>query len=510
MIQRAVISLVFLLAVSAGARPPPEAEASYQKARNAYYALKKDAVQRKLRHKWLQVAQKFQAVAATYPQSPRAPDALYSAADLYSELSRISGQSSDLKSAILAYQKLLVSYPKHRLADDALFSLVRIHSDRQGDLALAYEVLTERMKKVSLGDKRSELLALKASLPKPVPVVKKTRETSATPTPSVMKAFAKAASLASDAAVKPEVESPTPTEVSEAVAEEEVASTSEVAPAISQWQEALRDVRVGTPTAREDERVSAAEAKARLAPVTGKKAEVTLAEQLGLKVRRVVLDAGHGGHDSGAIGPSGVREKDVALGITRKLAVLLRNAGLEVELTRDSDRFVALEKRTQFANDAHGDLFISIHCNASPNRKARGIETYTLNTSADRYAIRLAARENASSEKGISDLQYILADLTTKANTDESTRLAARVQKALVSNLSRQHSGVKDLGHKEALFFVLLGARMPSILVETSFLSNPTEEKLLASEAYQALLAHSIFSGIQSFMNEREKFAQVQ
>ena len=168
-----------------------------------------------------------------------------------------------------------------------------------------------------------------------------------------------------------------------------------------------------------------------------------------------------------------------------------------------------LEDRATLANSARGDLFISIHCNSAPKKKLRGIETYTLNTSGNRYSIRLAARENASSERGVSDLQYILADLATKANTEESSRLAARVQQSLVSQLRARHRDVQDLGTKEALFYVLLGVRMPAILVETSFLSNPEEERRLSSKAYQGDIAKAIAAAIHEFLGSRQQVAKV-
>jgi N-acetylmuramoyl-L-alanine amidase len=260
-------------------------------------------------------------------------------------------------------------------------------------------------------------------------------------------------------------------------------------------------------TAPVDDQIAQARLKA-VAKVS-KKAELTLAEQLGLKVRRVVIDAGHGGHDTGAIGRKGTREKDVTLAIARKLAQQLRERGLEVLLTREDDRYLKLEERARQANELKGDLFISIHCNSAPTSKLRGIETYTLNTSADRYSIRLAARENASSEKGISDLQFILADLATKANTEESSRLANAVQHNLVTGLSAQYDGIKDLGHKEALFYVLLGAKMPAILVETSFLSHSEDEKRLASERYQDEVAKNIVLGVEEFLGDRRRMAKV-
>jgi N-acetylmuramoyl-L-alanine amidase len=250
--------------------------------------------------------------------------------------------------------------------------------------------------------------------------------------------------------------------------------------------------------------------KAQLAKIRAAEGgELTLAEQLGLKVRKVVIDAGHGGHDSGAIGPTGVQEKTIALAIAKKVASDLSRQGLEVVLTRDDDTFVRLEDRAKIANRAHADLFISIHCNSAPSRSLRGIETYTLNTSSDHYSIRLAARENSSSEKGVSDLQFILADLATKANTEESTRLASSVQHNLVSELSAHYSGVKDLGTKQALFYVLIGTKMPSILVETSFLSNKTDEKRLASSSYQGKVAQAIADGVDDFLGQRQKVARL-
>ena len=231
-------------------------------------------------------------------------------------------------------------------------------------------------------------------------------------------------------------------------------------------------------------------------------------EQLGLKVRRVIIDPGHGGHDTGAIGKDGTREKDITLAISQKLADELKERGLEVILTRDEDRYVKLEDRAQFANDSRGDLFISVHCNSATNRKLHGVETYTLNISSDRYSIRLAARENSSTEKGISDLQFILADLATKANTGESTRLASQVQKSLVGQLSHDYSNIKDLGTKEALFYVLLGVKMPAILVETSFLSNADEEERLNDEDYQDSVAESIAQGV-GLPRDRNRLAKV-
>lgn len=303
--------------------------------------------------------------------------------------------------------------------------------------------------------------------------------------------------------------SPSPRPVEEAVIlrpeAELTRDDSDADSAIVSLQEQLRDVRVGAlPPAS-----PAVRAQLREMTKAEEVSEVTLAQQLGLKVRRVVIDAGHGGRDTGAIGPDGTREKDVALAIASKLGRRLEAMGLEIVMTRDDDRFVTLEDRTRIANQKKGDLFISVHCNAAASKALRGIETYTLNTSSNRYSIRLAARENATSERGVGDLRYILADLATRANTSESTRLAQQVQRSLVTSLSAGYSGVRDLGTKEALFFVLLGAKMPAILVETSFISHPEEEQRLAKPEYQGRVADSIARAVGTFLEDRTQVSQV-
>ncbi|MBW2700612.1 MAG: N-acetylmuramoyl-L-alanine amidase, partial [Deltaproteobacteria bacterium] len=230
----------------------------------------------------------------------------------------------------------------------------------------------------------------------------------------------------------------------------------------------------------------------------------------GLKIRRIAVDAGHGGRDPGAIGPKGTFEKTLTLDIAKRLAKLLKAdkklALKEVILTRDRDKYVALEKRTAIANAKKADLFISIHCNAHRNRRFRGVETFYLDLTNDRYSIKLAARENATTEKTISDLRYILADLALKSHVDDSISLGRAIQKALVGKLRRHHKRIKDLRLKPALFYVLIGARMPSVLVETSFLSNREEEKRLRTKKYRQQVAEGIYRGIVNFLAERDRF----
>jgi N-acetylmuramoyl-L-alanine amidase len=236
---------------------------------------------------------------------------------------------------------------------------------------------------------------------------------------------------------------------------------------------------------------------------------VSISQQLGLKVHRVVIDPGHGGKDIGATGPSGNKEKDIALQISKRVRekLLAEIPDLEVIMTRDDDSTLSLQDRTNVANSSAADLFISIHCNASPIKRVRGVETYTLNITHDRYAMKLAARENSEMGEGsISDLEFILADLAMKSNVDDSVRLGKNVQRSIMKNLHKRWTDVPDLGLKHALFYVLMGNRMPSILVETSFLSNKTEEQRLASAAYQESIADGLVAGVQAFIEDRQAF----
>ena len=577
---RSFILVVALLGtVASGASSVPTPDEAYQDAKAGYSELKSDPAKRKFRHHWLNAGHKFDRLASKWPKSDRAPEALFVAAELYSELWRFSKEGEDLGASEAAYRKVCEGWPQHPLADDAALGLARLLADRREDPEAARKVI-ETALELGGGDKKAELKKLLLALPEPgrksghkdeeskktiakaaegderaEKVVAATRPLTppgvnggttrpaaktagASELERLMKAVAKIA--AQPIAAKPAAPKDEPSRLG--AAEEDDAVTPRHArripalrpegdgeeareeggeakggaldalklPRLADLQERLRDVRVGA--APPPIRVADSVARARLkqAAKDGANSELTLAEQLGLKMRRVVIDAGHGGHDSGAIGPTGLEEKDVTLKIALQVAKKLEAAGLEVFLTRDDDTFVRLEDRAQFANQRKGDLFVSIHCNAAPNKTLRGIETYTLNTSADRYSIRLAARENATSERGVSDLQFILADLATKANTEESSRLARRVQKSLVKDLSAQHKGIRDLGTKEALFFVLLGARMPAILVETSFLSHPEEEKLLRDDGYQSEVAASISDAVTGFLEEREaKLARV-
>ena len=226
----------------------------------------------------------------------------------------------------------------------------------------------------------------------------------------------------------------------------------------------------------------------------------SLIRALGLKIGRIVVDAGHGGHDTGTVGPHGLQEKDLVLDVAQRLGSMLQEKlGAEVVYTRDDDTFIPLETRTATANKHEADLFISIHANSSRDPKARGVETYYLNFTSDSEALDVAARENAVSEKSVFELQDLVKKIALKEKIEESREFAADVQKALYSGLAPKNGNLRNRGVKKAPFVVLIGANMPSILAEISFVSNPGDEKKLKTPAYRQKIAESLFKGVAKY-----------
>ncbi len=228
--------------------------------------------------------------------------------------------------------------------------------------------------------------------------------------------------------------------------------------------------------------------------------ERSLTRALGLKIGRIVVDAGHGGHDTGTIGSNGLLEKDLVLDVALRLGRLLETRlGADVIFTRDDDTFIPLETRTAIANEHQADLFISIHANSSPDPAARGIETYYLNFTSNPDALEVAARENAVSEKSIYELQDLVKKITLKEKIEESRELATDVQQSLYGGLATRHTTLRDRGVKKAPFVVLIGANMPSILAEISFVSNPTDAAKLETPEYREKIAASLYQGIATY-----------
>jgi N-acetylmuramoyl-L-alanine amidase len=237
--------------------------------------------------------------------------------------------------------------------------------------------------------------------------------------------------------------------------------------------------------------------------------KLSLSRQLGLKIKTIAIDAGHGGHDPGAIGKSGLKEKNITLDVAKRLAALVKERlGCKVVMTRDRDVFIPLEARPAIAKTRGADLFVSIHVNANRKRKAKGIETYIQSLRAsDRDAMATAARENAMSTKKLSELKSeldrIFADLAKDDKLEESLQLAHAVQGSLVDTMKPVQGHIVNLGVKRAFFYVLINTEMPSILAEVGFISNPDEEKLLKQDSYRQSIAEALYQGVKKYVEAR-------
>jgi N-acetylmuramoyl-L-alanine amidase len=228
----------------------------------------------------------------------------------------------------------------------------------------------------------------------------------------------------------------------------------------------------------------------------------SLIRALGLKIGKIVIDAGHGGHDTGTIGPNGLLEKDLVLDVAKRLGRLLETRlGAEVIYTRQDDTFIPLETRTAIANRERADLFISVHANSSRDSDARGVETYYLNFTSSPEALEVAARENAVSEKSIHELQDLVKKIALKEKIEESREFASNVQESLYGGLSLRNAGVRNRGIKKAPFIVLIGANMPSILAEISFVSNPSDERKLQTAEHRQRIAESLYRGVSKYVS---------
>jgi len=232
---------------------------------------------------------------------------------------------------------------------------------------------------------------------------------------------------------------------------------------------------------------------------------------LGLKVGRIVIDPGHGGLDAGTTGPNGLREKDLVLDVAQRLGALLEERlKSEVVYARTDDSYVALERRPQIANEAKADLFLSIHANSSPEHFASGVETYYLSFTTSKAAMDVAARENATSQKSVYELQDLLQKIALKDKVDESREFASRVEESLYANSARTISKVRDRGVKKAPFVVLIGAAMPSILAEIGFISNPHDEALMMHSETRQKIAEALYKGVASYAGTLSHFQVAQ
>ena len=521
--MRSLLLLAALAFLPGAARALPGSVVQARKleaGKSALERLQHDARRRRYRDGWEAVLRMFDASVKAAPHGPRAAEAALAGARARAELWEVTRSRRDARSAIASLRKVDEDYPGPS-GVQALASAMRLAAGANQPKERAR--LARRISERYPQDGKAIAPPVPKAAPALTPAAPAVTPPASAPTPA--QALAEAGEDESEGE-EPEVESEAVKAV-EQIVDDARARASARAGEVSGEEDSeelpepeapanppmrstpiVRAVKSAVAALTEPEDAPARATKAREIRSAALGSGTSLAAQLGLKTRRVVVDAGHGGKDTGAIGPRGVREKDLTLAIARRVGARLKSLGFEVVMTRKGDAFVSLDERTRIANEAHADLFVSIHCNAARRRKLEGVETWTLNVSSNRYAARLAAFENAEADRTVSDLRLILADLATKANASDARDLAQAVQSSLVRTLRSRVGPVRDHGVKQALFYVLLGTRMPSILVETGFISNPAEEARLKSARFQEGTAEAIARGVKEYVESRRRLAR--
>ncbi len=515
----------------------------------------------KYRHNWFRCIKQYERIYTQYPDSEEAAWALYRSAGLFNGLYRYSWSAEDLDESIKLYRRLADKYKDHRLADDAQYKIGEIFYKYKKDEAHAYVEFLKLDIKFPSGDmrprarkmldklavllsKKDEKMgkAIKNESESGLIAVKDIRHWS-TPnyTRVVIDLYGPVKYTYNLLKEDPDLNKPRRLylDLEGACVTSDIDKTIAISDGLLQKARAAQykkdTVRVVLDTEsiggykvfhlygpfrivvdvrrseKEEDGTSSQYVAKRNARKGVRKADIpditpSLARQLGLNVKTIVIDPGHGGKDPGCNSLGGIREKDLVLRLAKLLAKKIeREIGCEVLLTRNEDIFLDLERRTAIANMKKADLFISLHINAHRNKAVHGIETYFLNMATDKQAMIVAARENATSEKNISDLQAILNDLMLNTKISESSRLAYSVQGGMLHQVKASYGDVRDLGVKQAPFYVLIGAQMPAILVEAGFLTNARERKRLLSTNYQERIAQGICSGLQVYMKDIDK-----
>jgi N-acetylmuramoyl-L-alanine amidase len=527
-------------------------------AENCYKSLRNDPSRQKYRDQWMRCIDKYQDVFRNDPMDPWAPAGLYMSGVLYHELFMRSGSPSDKKEALDNFERTIKRYPSSKYKERDFDSRKSIIMGEKNQVSEAKVVETKKSLKAQTIKKEIDQkdtdspVALAADLNRETDVEIKTASQKnsqgdktivsglrywSNPNYTRVVIDADTDTHFEGHLLKPDPNLNTPRRLYVDVANARLGKDMERVVPIN--DDLLNDARAGQYThetvrivvdiktfskykifplknpfrividvwGTEESSPGLVEKTVAIPEIRDEKmAPGSLTRQLALGVSRIVIDPGHGGRDSGAPGAiKGVYEKQIVLEIAKRLARRIeKELGCEVFLTRSDDRFLTLEERTAIANTKEADLFISLHTNASMNRNASGIETYFLNLTTDEESIRVAARENATSRKNISDLQAILNDLMQNAKINESARLAAFVQNSMVTQLGKSYSMISDKGVKQAPFYVLLGAQMPSILVEASFISNPKECERLMDPEYQEHISRGITEGIRHYIKNTD------
>ncbi len=541
MYTKLCIALLFLLAAAPSANgAQPDVEEMYQSARVHYYSLFNSQEKMEDRGHWLLVIDQFDNIAITYPGTKRGADAHYTTGLLYQKLYYRSGKQEDRKSAIDSFSKVIQQYPQSSLVDDAEQHIGDIRfrdSDYQSARDSYKSVEQRRIPKKSYKGKTVKTVFSKTRNTKLKPKVSTDGRSFQSNTFTQLReikrfsrsGYTRLILFLSRRTAYRAVELSNPERVfidllgtrPKSGFPDRIRYNSGIVANVRMGKNDSSITRVVFDLTTESSymitslenpfRIVIDFSKGKRRFVDGGKAPSasnTLIKVQPRKYKRkpalIVIDPGHGGRDPGAIGPSGLKEKTVTLAIARKLkASLERKYGYRVVLTRNSDRFIELDERTVIANSMKADLFVSIHVNSSPYRSARGLETYFLSPARSKDELATAARENmiaAHSDNPVeNDLAYIMSDLSSTRKVNDSVMLAKSVQSHMVKGMRANYRGIKDKGVKQAMFYVLWRASMPSVLVETSFISNKEEERLLRNALYIEKLAESIARGVSTY-----------
>ncbi len=555
-----VLSLCMTLTTDVGAKTSSNPETLLKQANDCRRALYRSKKKMGYRHNWEGCMGVYEKIYSQYPESEQAPWALYLKARMFEKLYGYSGRSKDLEEALADFRKLTEEYSDHRLADDAQFRIGQIHYEVMKDASQAYveffkvEMLYPsgdmRPRAKAMLDKLAALLNERnrqkepegaSSSPTGLTFVKDIHHWS-TPTYTRVVIDLEGPVDYSASLLKKDPERPKPrqlyVDLEKTKVSSDIESTIPIKEGLLQRARALQltqdkvrvvlDVNsidthqifalhdpfrivvdVRSAQGRTKKRTEIAKERDRSdekGKVNAPEDPVSLVGPLGLGVKTIVIDPGHGGRDPGTYINGKIQEKDIVLSLAKILAKKIKEKfDCDVFLTRDRDVFMSLEQRTAFAVAKKADLFISLHVNAYRTPGIHGVETYVLSSADDERARTVAATENATSEENISDLEKILNGLRFNTKVVESKRLATEVQGGMVTGARTIYKGVKNLGVKGAPFYVLIGADMPAILIETGFITNPSERERLLSNQYQEKLAQGIVSGIEGYRKGLEQ-----
>lgn len=548
------------------AAPPLSAEGQlqrYRAAKDRMAALRNDNVRSCQRQPWEELRDEFLTLQKARNHPVISPASAFRAASCQEELAGCSHLPREFRRAVELYLAVPDAYPKSALADDALYRAARIQAENLGNRSAAAALLDRQTREYPGGDMKEKAVALRNGLfPSAVASLQKNppapRAASLPARGVTGESLPEVQTLSWDSPGKNSVEivlelsgpatygarlvkgkqnapDKIMIEIDGASVVKDVRRGVTVRGSLLQavrvrdsrkgpsLQFEFRDVRRydirslrdpfrivlsvaagNTPLPRRTEGPAYAGSEVMPRPALVRAGRANLVSQLGLSVGRVVIDAGHGGRDPGTQ-HNNLTERTITLDVAMTLGRLLADNGLEVVYTRTRDATLSLSSRTEKANAARGDIFVSIHVNASPSSSANGFETYFLDMTSNPQAAHVAALENARSDRRIGDLQDILADVMLSARQEESRRLAGDIQRLSIFRLKKRGFTVKNNGTRSAPFHVLLGANMPAVLVELGYCTNPSEARLLLQAKYRLALAEGIAEGILAYKNRLQK-----